>query len=254
MSRASKKEYERLASPTEGLGRSGMEEGFVEVERKGATKPYVTVEPGFAPILTERQKTASGRRFRVRTARAWGRMFKTMADTEMTVDEFVAGLSNEELARGQLRSTDGTFVGRPPSMVPRAFHRACIAELMRRGKTLWQENYLSAIEAMTDIAKGVGAGKHATPSERIKAAQFVIERLEGKVPEKLIVETDQPWQLVIGDIVADVTDEAIRRGQAALNGAQVVEAELVSIVNDDRPPSSQDPSRRTGRRPAARRK
>jgi hypothetical protein len=207
------------------IGRPDRSESAVEVERVGIPRPRIRAPKTFAPGLTAKQRRTG----RVRTCRSWGRVLKTLADTGMTMDEFVNGLSNEELARGQVKAKDGTFRGAPPAFVPRAFHRACIGELMRRGKTLWQENYIGAIETMTKIAQG--SVKGASARDRLVAAQFVIERLEGKVPEKLIVETDQPWALVINDIVADVTDDAIVRAQKALNGAQAVAEELTDIVD-----------------------
>lgn len=139
----------------------------------------------------------------------------------MTMEEFVAQLSPEELVRGQIKDSGGRFRGAPPQWVPRAFHRACITELMKRGKFLWQENYLKAIETMTDIAAGKGpAGRMATPTERLKAAQFVIERLEGKVPEVLHITDEKPWEAMLDGIVAEVSDEAVERGVRALAGAQ----------------------------------
>lgn len=170
--------------------------------------------------------------------------------TKMSMDEFVAQLSPEELVRGQIKAKDGTFRGAPPMWVPRAFHRACIAELMRRGKRLWQENYLSAIETMTAIATGAGG---ASPGERLKAAQFVIERLEGKIPERLIVTDEQPWALVLDDIVADVSDEQVERGRKVLASAEAVRQDIVDprdpvveaeLVDEEPTPVRRSPRRR----------
>lgn len=174
-----------------------------------------------------------------------------MKETGMTMEEFVEQLSPEELVRGQIKARDGSFRGAPPQWVPRAFHRACITELMRRGKWMWQENYLRAIETMTEIASGKGAGKTATPGERIKAAQFVIERLEGKVPEVLRIQGDQPWEAVLDGIVADVPDAAIERGMRALAGAQEVLEDIVDAEVVDEEPVA--PPRRTRSRAPARR-
>lgn len=149
-----------------------------------------------------------------------------LKDTGMTMDEFVKTLTPEELVRGKLKDKNGHFTGADPAWVPRAFHRACVAELMRRGKTLWQENYLQAIEVMAEIASGRGAGLLATPGERIKAATFVIERIEGKVPEKLMLVEDKPWQVALDGIVAEVSDNQLVRGAKALAAAQGAVSEI----------------------------
>src|SRR5687768_12291680 len=156
---------------------------------------------GFLPHMTARQQ----RRGKVRTARSWGRMLRTLKDTGMSLEEFVETLDPEELVYGKLKDSKGGFTGRPPAWVPREFHRACIRELMRRGKRMWQESYLDAIDAMVQVAQGKVKG--ATASDRLRAAQFVIERIEGKVPERLEVIDDSPWQGIIDEIVVEVRSE-----------------------------------------------
>lgn len=221
----------------------------ITVDRQGITsRGSAYVGKAFAPVMT-----ATNRRDgKIRISRANTRIQRmlTMSGTkgsrQMSMEEFVESLSPEELVRGRPKDKNGTFRGRPPEWVPRALHQACINELMKRGKRLWQENYLQAIETMTDIATGKGVGAKATPSERLKAAMFVVERMEGKIPEKLIVGNDQPWQLLLDDIVAEVSDEQVARGQKALQSAEAVRQELhdpgspivdAEIVEDDEDPS-----------------
>lgn len=178
-----------------------------------------------------------------------------LEQTGMTLEEFVQQLTPEELVRGKLRDKNGNFTGRPPSWVPAEFHRACIRELMRRGKEMWQLNYLEAITAMTEIAKGAVPG--VKPGDRLKAAQFVVERLEGKTPEIVLVGHDEPWQVVIDDIVAQVPDEQIaaakaaRYGQVGLPSDVVLDAEIVS--EQEEPPDA-PPAPPVRRRPARRRR
>lgn len=211
---------------------------------RSGTRPYLKVSPtgGWSPILTERQK----KRGAVKTARAWGRMIAMLEKTGMSMEDFVATLTPEELVRGKLRDKNGNFTGRPPTWVPAEFHRACIRELMRRGKELWQLNYLEAITAMTEVATGRVKGVRA--SDRIKAAQFVIERLEGKTPEIVLVGHDEPWQVIIDDIVAQVPDEQVQAAKAARYGQvglpqeeEPLDAELVAVEEE---PPTRRPARR----------
>jgi hypothetical protein len=148
-----------------------------------------------------------------RLGKRWSEIIIAVDNKEYTWDEFCAALTPEELARGQLMSKDGDFVGRPPSFVPRAFHDACIRELLGRGRQLYKENYIKAIEAMTGIAES----KTAKEADRIKAATFVIERLEGKVPDKLEVSVADPWQQIISGIVAEADDEMVANAQEYLS-------------------------------------
>lgn len=209
---------------------------------KAGVRPYLRgpAQGAFREALTERQR----RRGKVRTARSWGRMLDMLEKTNMTMEEFVAGLTPEELVRGRLKDSKGGFTGRPPSWVPHDFHRACIRELMRRGKELWQTNYLVAIEAMTNVAAGNVKG--ATVSDRIKAATFVIERLEGKAPEVIVLADESPWSMIIEDIVAQVPDEQIAAAKKARNG--LIGEELGAVVDAE---IVENPVRRPTRRRAA---
>lgn len=235
------KRYARNAFVAEAKDLLGERDSIVEVNLQGLTRRKIRVNPVFHPFLTERQRTVL--KGRPRMSRAWVRVLQVLDETGMTMEEFVEGLSIEELVKGQIKNKNGTFAGKPPKWVPRAFHRACLNELMKRGKEMWQMNYLAAIEAMTEIASGRGAGKHATPGERIRAAQTVIERMEGKVPERLMLSAEEPWQAAIEGIVAEVTPEALARGYRALEIAEGTMEELADVVDaevvedfDDEPP------------------
>lgn len=157
------------------------------------------------------------RRYRMKYAgrlgKRWSEIIQAVQNGEYSWDEFVESLTPEELARGQLMNKNGEFTGRPPNFVPRAFHDACVRELLGRGRILYKENYVKAIQAMTDIA----ASPNAKEADRIKAATFVIERLEGKVPERLEIAAADPWQQVISGIIAEVEDDQIANAQQYLN-------------------------------------
>ena len=148
-----------------------------------------------------------------RLGKRWSEIIQSVQNKEFTWDEFVGTLTPEELARGQLMDKNGSFTGRPPSYVPRQFHDACVRELLGRGRVLYKTNYVKAIEAMTEIA----TDENVKPADRFKAAQFVIERLEGKVPDKLEVAVADPWQQIISGIVAEVDEEQIMNAQEYLN-------------------------------------
>jgi hypothetical protein len=164
-----------------------------------------------APDMSQVQVPEVGTRFNdarkqkvVRMGKRWSEIHQHVEDGDYTWEEFAASLHPRELARGQLFDSRGGFSGRPPKLVPRAFHDACVRELMKRGKRMYQENYLQAIDAMTSIA----TDPLVKPTDRLKAAQFVIERLEGKVPERVEISQAAPWQEMINGITAEVAEDA----------------------------------------------
>lgn len=224
-------------------------ESLVDVPRQGARRKCVKIGSAWDPILTKRQREVL--KGKVKLSPSMGRLWAMARGegTEMTMAEFVEGLSVEELVRGRLKDRNGRFTGHPPQWVPAEFHRACIRELMGRGKHLWQENYIEAVKAMTEIATGQVP---ATPSERLKAAQFVIERIEGKVPDVVNVISDKRWAVLLDGIVAEVDDHAVERGRKAIEGSGIVDGEVVEEWEEEDDQPVRPPRRAVVRRTNAR--
>lgn len=139
----------------------------------------------------------------VRLGKRWSEIIGNIDAGVYTWADLVKTLTPAELARGQIMDKAGRFSGRPPSLVPRAFHDACIRELMKRGRTLYEENYILAITAMTEVARSA-----TKASDRIKAAQFIIERLEGKALERIEVTQGDPFKDLLEGAVATVAEDA----------------------------------------------
>lgn len=169
------------------------------------------------PPLAGRRK--KGPRKKVQLGQNWSRAFERMEREGITMTEFVATLTPEELAKGQLRNPDGSFRGAPSKWVPQEFYKECIRELMRRGKEMYQTSYLEAVQTMLTIANN----PIVEPKDRIKAATFVIERIEGKVPERLEVGVSEPWQEILTGIVASVDPALVPTRGFSEAGAREIE-------------------------------
>jgi hypothetical protein len=161
-----------------------------------------------------RQTPGRSRGKRVHASRKLTDVMDKIDAGDMTMQEFVATLSPEELVRGQLKDHTGRFTGRPPKWIPAEFFQACIRQLLREGDRMWREAYFDAIKAFTAIA----TDPNVEPKDRLKAGQYVIERVAGKTPDKVEVSVVQPWEAIIGGIVAEAEDEAIARAARVLHG------------------------------------
>lgn len=123
----------------------------------------------------------------------------------------VEDLDAEELAKGRVRCVDGTFRGRPRAEVPRAIYEAMQREILKRGEALWRESYEAAIMALVRVA--TDPNPMVKDGDRVTAAKYIVERVAGKVPDKLIVADADPWQQIIDDII--VEDVPTRNPQEA---------------------------------------
>lgn len=103
-------------------------------------------------------------------------------DGELKVED----LDDEEIRRGQFRSADGDFKGRPTQLIPRKFYDAVVRENIKRANRRFQEELEPSIQVLKDIAHN--PRMHA--DARMKSAIFLIERAAGKTPEKSEVKVE----------------------------------------------------------------
>jgi len=109
----------------------------------------------------------------------------------------VEELDDDELVRGYMRSRDGSFKGRLPRVVPKAIHDRMIRELFARADDMLRSSLLDAVTVMSEVA----ADKNATPGERLKAAQWIYERVRGKVPTDVHITGEmKPYEELLDDV------------------------------------------------------
>jgi len=91
-------------------------------------------------------------------------------------------------------------------VVPTAIHRELVQRRMLNAHTLLGENLVKAVQVLVDIA----TDRRADAAVRVKAANTIIERVLGKVPERVHVATDeQPAyiQAILASVVGIVPSE-----------------------------------------------
>ena len=119
--------------------------------------------------------------------------------------EFMAGnitvedLDDEELAAGRLKASDGTFRGRPPKLVPAELVQAMKREWLSRAQGKLQEALMQkGIGTLVDLASN-----SIDDGVRLRAAQAIIERTMGKVPDKIEVAAEDPVETLFRKILND---------------------------------------------------
>jgi hypothetical protein len=116
-------------------------------------------------------------------------------DGRLKVDD----LTDQELLTGRLNDHEGMRRGRPPRLIPIEFHQAIVAETIKRGERLFREAFVEAIEAFTDIA----SSPNEESKDRLKAAQYIVERVMGKIPEKVEHKGEiAPWEILVQGLVS----------------------------------------------------
>lgn len=133
----------------------------------------------------------------------WSQIVTEIKRGDYTWRQFAEGLTAEELARGQLKASDGTFTGRPPTVVPREFHLACFRELKRRFDEEFQGGVLAIAKEYVQLAQD----ERIPVKDRAKMMQYAMERVFGGIPKEVLVKQDSPWESVVTAIVNEPGDE-----------------------------------------------
>lgn len=127
--------------------------------------------------------------------------WQMFADGELTW----ADLDDEEVMRGQLRSSAGDFRGRPPAALPAIFVKELAAEQRRRFNDQIPELVQVAMETMREVMQR----RNPLPGDgaRIAAAKYMIDRYAGKTPENVSVKAEVTNKLEQNIDAALVYDE-----------------------------------------------
>lgn len=94
--------------------------------------------------------------------------------------------TEEELLRGTRKDKNGKWSGRPPKIVPKAVHQELVQRRMLDAHSLLGENLVKAVQVLVDIA----SDKRADAAVRVKAASLIMDRVLGKVPDKVMLTED----------------------------------------------------------------
>jgi hypothetical protein len=136
---------------------------------------------------------------KIKLGKRWSEIVMAVKTGEYTWAEFVDGLKEEELARGQLMAENGTFQGRPPAMVPREFLLACQREQKRRFEEIFGSEVLGMAKAYVQLAKDTSI----PADKRAKMLQYAMERVFGGIPKDVRISQEQPWEQMIMNVVTE---------------------------------------------------
>jgi hypothetical protein len=109
-------------------------------------------------------------------------------------------LDDQEISQIRLKASDGRFGG-PKPFVTRKMATDFRRELIHRADLKVQGEVMRMFEVLADVATSA----ESTGSEKTRAAQYLIERGLGKVPDRVEVTAEiRPWEGVVMGILTDV--------------------------------------------------
>lgn len=121
---------------------------------------------------------------------------RIIAEGIVTLDDW----DNEELVRGYRRDRNGKF-GTPPKYIPREVQQEAFRRLVQRGDRKMREAYMKTVEELIELAHNASSEK-----VRLEAQKELMNRTIGKVPDRLMVATDQPWEGILADSLVPISE------------------------------------------------
>lgn len=129
---------------------------------------------------------------------------------ERTWANFVAGripieeLDDTECSQMRMRADDGAFRG-PKPYIDRTMFIRFKREISHRYEIKIAQALLPQV---TETMLGILESEGATAGEKFRAAQYLTERVLGKVPDKVEVTAEvRPWEGTVAGILQDVEDD-----------------------------------------------
>lgn len=160
-------------------------------EDSRAAKRKAQLDAAREKAIVARRKQVAG----VRERRAAGE--KTPLEKFRAGEYPISEWSDEEVFKGKPRAMDGTFSGAMPRFTGRE-HQQIKAELLKRGQRKMDGMFAEVVDVLHKVAL-----YGETESARVKAAQILMERVAGKVPDKIEIKSSDPWQDILDEIMDD---------------------------------------------------
>lgn len=129
---------------------------------------------------------------------------KGVYDEDVVIAEGLIDLDDwddEELIRGYRRNRNGKF-GVPPTFVPREIQQEIFRRIVSRGDRKMRAAYLVSVEQLTELAEGASSEK-----VRLESIRELMNRVVGKVPDRVHIATEQPWEQFLADSIQPIGDE-----------------------------------------------
>lgn len=144
----------------------------------------------------------------------------------LTGQEDLSLWSDDELIRGQRKDKNGRWQGVKPKVVPKAIHDELVRRTLANAKVLFRDNLIDAVQKMVDIMNGADT----EPKDALKAAQLIVDRVMGKVPDKidLVVGEKPRWEAALEDALIVPDDE------------DFIEANAEEVEDDEDPFGEED--------------
>jgi hypothetical protein len=113
--------------------------------------------------------------------------------------------SDEELLRGQRKNKNGKWTGRAPVLLPAHLVHELTKRRFQRAHVLLADSLVDCVQMLRAVVND----RRASKSDRIKAAELIMDRVLGKPKESVELDINPGWQSIVAQAIVPVAEEAI---------------------------------------------
>lgn len=129
---------------------------------------------------------------------------RTRMDMLLKGEITVRDLDNEELIRMQTRDVNGLFGGQPPAISGKLVQQMKQESIRRAQATID-----SSVGAAVELLKDVVGNREVSVKDRLKAAELLMARGMGSVPQHVVQHEGSKWD----DMIEDSNDPVVVFGE-----------------------------------------
>jgi hypothetical protein len=169
----------------------------------GAASNTIRAKRRSSTVAALRKKAAAGET----TGKERGLIRLGPANTRiLTGMDDLSDWDDEELREGRRKDKNGAWVGRAPTIVPKALHDELVRRTLLNANEMMRENLEDAVRELVHIA----TSEACEAKDRLRAISMILDRVMGKAADKVEISGTVPWLLALqGGIVTvgDAVDE-----------------------------------------------
>jgi hypothetical protein len=117
--------------------------------------------------------------------------------------------SDEELLRGQRKNKNGKWTGRAPVLLPAHLVHELTKRRFQRAHVLLADSLVDCVQMLRSVVND----KRASKSDRIKAAEIIMDRVLGKPKEQVSLDINPGWQGIVAQAIVPLAPSSIIEGE-----------------------------------------
>lgn len=126
---------------------------------------------------------------------------------------------DEELREGRRKDKHGGWIGRAPTIVPKALHDELVRRTLLNANELMRDNLEDAVRELVHIA----TSEACEAKDRLRAISMILDRVMGKAADKVEISGTVPWLMALQGGIVSLQDNVAEEDDEDIEDADWVD-------------------------------